>query len=96
MPAREAGAPTHTHRPEPNDPPFISGEWVGWYVVIDPCRTVSYEINALLLQYTLNLLNIIYIRAGNADAAVDIAITVLNNFKLKRDTVQTEDDLPAQ
>ena len=70
--------------------------WMGWYVIVNPCRSVSYDVNAVLLQHATNLLNIIHIHASNADTAVDIAVTVLNNFDLKRDAVQTENDLPTQ
>lgn len=55
---------------------------VGWYVVISPSHTISYEINAFLLQYALNRLNILHVNAGNANATVNLAVTVLNNFKL--------------
>lgn len=61
-----------------------------------PCRTVLDDVNAILLQYTLNLLNILHIHASNTDTALDLTVTVLNDLKLKRDTVQTENDLPAQ
>lgn len=60
------------------------------------CHIISDDVNVMLLQYAPNLLNILHIHAGNADTALDLAITVLNNFKLKRDTVRTENDLPAQ
>lgn len=69
---------------------------VGWYVVITPCRTISYDVNVVLLQHLPDLLNIIHIHTGNTNAAVDIAVTVLNNFKLKRNAVQTKNDFPAQ
>lgn len=59
-------------------------------------HTISYEVNAILLQYTPNLLDILHINAGDTDIALDLTITVLNNFDLKRDTVQTKNDLPAQ
>ena len=59
-------------------------------------RTVSYDVNTVLLQHALNLPNIIRIHAGNTNAAVDIAITALKNFELKRDTIQTENNVPAQ
>lgn len=60
------------------------------------CRTVSNDVNTVLLQHTPNLLDIIHIHAGNTNATVDIAVTVLNDLDLKRDTVQTENDFPAQ
>ena len=64
-----------------------------WYVV---CHSVLYDVNTPLLQHTPNLLNILHIQAGNADAALDLAVAVLHDFKLKRDTVQTKNDFPAQ
>lgn len=69
---------------------------VGWYIVVSHCHTVSYEVNAFLLQYALNRLNILLILAGNTNVTLDLAVTVLNNFKLKRDTIQTENDVPAR
>ena len=69
---------------------------VGWRVVVSLCNTVSQNVNAALLQHATNLLNILHIHAGNADTNLDLAVTVLNNFELKRDAVQTENDLPAQ
>ena len=71
-------------------------EWVGWHVAVIPCHTISYEVNALLLQYALNRLNILLILAGNANVALDLAVTILKNFELKRDTIQTENDVPAR
>lgn len=70
--------------------------WVGWCVVVSLCHTVSQNVNVVLLQHATDLLNIIHIHAGNANAALNLTITVLNNFDLKRDAVQPEDDLPAQ
>ena len=64
-----------------------------WHVI---GHTVSYEINTLLLQYALNRLNILLILAGNADITLDLAVTVLKNFELKRDTIQTKNDMPAR
>ena len=69
--------------------------WTYWYVTGLP-HTISHNVNPPPLQYTPNLLNILHIYASNANAALNLAITVLNDFKLKRDTVQTENDLPAQ
>lgn len=69
---------------------------VSWHVIVDLCHTVSDDVNALLLQHTPNLLNILLIHAGNADAALNLTVTALNNFNLKRDTIQTKDDCPAQ
>ena len=65
-------------------------------VRVSLCHVVSDDVNVVLLQHTPNLLNILHIHAGNADAALDLAVTVLNDFKLKRDAVQTKNDLPAQ
>lgn len=69
--------------------------WVGRYVV-NLCHTVSYDVNTVLLQHAPNLLSVPRINTSNANATVDITITVLNNFELKRDTVQTENDPPTQ
>lgn len=66
------------------------------YVIVGLCHIVSYEVNAFLLQYALNRLNILLILAGNANVTLDLAVTVLKNFELKRDTVQTENDVPAR
>ena len=60
------------------------------------CHITLDDVNTPLLQYAPNLLNIIHIHASNTDTTLDLAVTVLNNFELKRDTVQTENDLPAQ
>lgn len=62
----------------------------------EPCHTISYDVNTVLLQHLPDLLNIIHIHASNTNATLNLAVTVLNNFKLKRDTVQAKDDLPAQ
>lgn len=69
--------------------------WANQYVV-SLCHTVSHNINTALLQYAPNLLSLLQINTTNANATVDITITVLHDFKLKRDTVQTKNDLPAQ
>lgn len=69
---------------------------VGWHVATSHCHTVSYEINTPPLQYALNRLNILLIHTSNTNATVNLAVTVLNNFKLKRDTIQTKNDLPTQ
>ena len=61
-----------------------------------PCHTISHNVNTVLLQRAPNLLNLLLIHTTNANATVDITITVLNNFKLKRNTVQTKNDLSAQ
>lgn len=60
------------------------------------CRIVLDDVNAILLQYTPNLLSILHIHASNTDTVLDFAVTVLNNFELKRDAIQTENDFPAQ
>lgn len=70
--------------------------WTHWYVAVSHCHTVSYEVNAFLLQHALNRLNILLILAGNANVTLDLAVTVLKNFELKRDTIQTENDVPAR
>lgn len=70
--------------------------WVSQYVIVDLCRTTLDDVNTVLFQHAADLLNIIHIHAGNADTTFDLAVTVLNNFKLKRDAVQTKNDLPAQ
>lgn len=62
----------------------------------DVGNTVSYEVNTFLLQYALNLLNILPILAGNANVTLKLAVTVLKNFELKRDTIQTKNDVPAR
>lgn len=64
-----------------------------WYVVY---RTVLYDVNTPLLQHATDLLNILHIHAGNANAAIDLAVTVLKNLELECDTVQTKNDFPAQ
>ena len=65
-------------------------------VIIGLRHTVSYDVNATPLKHAPNPLNILHIHAGNANATVDLAVTILNNLELKRDAVQTENDLPAQ
>ena len=67
-----------------------------WYVIVNLCCTVSYEVNAFLLQYALNRLNILLILAGDANVAIDLAVTVFKNFELKRDTIQAENYMPAR
>lgn len=64
--------------------------------IVNLRRPISDDVNTVLLQYPPNLLNIIHIHAGNTNAALELAITVLNDFELKRDTVQTKNDFPAQ
>lgn len=68
---------------------------VGRYVV-SLCRTVSHNVNTVLLQCAPNLFNLLLIHTTNTNATVNLAVTVLNNFELKRDTVQPENYLPAQ
>ena len=65
-------------------------------LIVNPCLTVSDNINTFLLQRTPNLLNILHFHTGNTDAAIDIAVTMLNDFELKRDAIQAKDDFPAQ
>ena len=60
------------------------------------CHTALDDVNAILFQHTPNLLNIIHIHAGDTDTTVDITVTVLNDLELKRDTIQTKNDFPAQ
>lgn len=69
---------------------------VGWHVAVSHCHAISHNVNTVLLQCAPNLLNLLLIHTTNANATVDLAITVLNNFKLKRDTVQAKNDFPAQ
>ena len=102
-PALRAYAARVVERPGKRDPiaeshfdmTFQVG-WVGRYAAVTPCHTVSYEIDAFLLQYALNRLNILLILAGNANVTLDLAITILKNFELKRDSIQTENDVPAR
>lgn len=70
--------------------------WVGWYVAVSHCHAISHNVNTVLLQCAPNLLNLLLIHTTNANATVNLTITVLHNFKLKRDTVQTKNDFPAQ
>ena len=69
--------------------------WTHWYVA-GLCRTISHNVNTVLLQYAPNLFNLLLIHTTNANATVNLTITVLHNFKLKRDTVQTKNNFPAQ
>lgn len=69
--------------------------WTYWYVA-SLRRTVSHNVNTMLLQYSPNLLSLPLIHAGNANAVFNPAINVLNNFELKRDTLQAKNDLPTQ
>lgn len=70
--------------------------WMGWYVAVSPCHAISHNVNIILLQSAPNLLNLLLIHTTNTNAAVNLAVTILHNFKLKRDTVQTKNDVPAQ
>lgn len=67
--------------------------WTSWYVV---GRTVSHNVNTVLLQCAPNLLNLLLIHTSNTNATVDLTVTVLHDFELKRDTVQPKNDFPAQ
>ena len=69
--------------------------WTYWYVA-NLCRTVSHNVNTPLLQCAPNLLNLLLIHTTNTNATVDLAVTVLHNFELKRDAVQAKNDFPAQ
>lgn len=102
---RGAGASAHTYRSEPNGPPSPAtrsrragtkpyGLETG--LGAGRCRTVSHNVNTVLLQCAPNLFNLLLIHTTNANATVDITITVLNNFELKRDTVQAKNYLSAQ
>lgn len=67
-------------------------EWVG----MSFCHTALEDVNVILLQHAPNLLSILRIHTSNTNAALNLTVTVLNDFELKRDTVQTENNLPAQ
>ena len=69
--------------------------WTYWYVT-GLCRTVSHNVNTVLLQHAPNLLSLLRVYASNTNATVHPADMVLNNFELKRDAVQPENDFPAQ
>lgn len=56
---------------------------VGWYVIAVLCYTVSHNINTVLLQHAPNLFNLLLIHTTNANATVDLAVSVLNNFELE-------------
>lgn len=64
-----------------------------WHVV---GRPISHNVNTVLLQRAPNLLNLLLIHTTNTNATVDLTVTVLHDFKLKRDTIQTKNDFPAQ
>lgn len=88
--ARKQNTITKTHSQS-----NLSG-WMGWHAIVNPCRTVSYEVNAFLLQHALNRLNIPLILAGDANVTLDLAVTVLKNFELERNTIQAENYMPAR
>ena len=67
--------------------------WVGVSLL---CRAVLDDVDTVLFQHTPNLLNILHIHAGNTDTALDPTVTMLKNFDLKRDAVQTKNNFPAQ
>lgn len=69
---------------------------VGWYVIVDFCRIALDDVNVVLLQHSPNLLSFLRVHASNTNTTLDLTVTVLNNFELKRDAVQTENDFPAQ
>lgn len=56
---------------------------VGWHVAVSPCHAISHNINTILLQCTPNLFNLLLIHSTNANAAINLAVTILNNFELK-------------
>ena len=56
---------------------------VGWYVIVGLCHAVSYDVNTILLQHAPNLLNILHIHTSNTNAALNLAVTVLNDLELK-------------
>jgi len=69
--------------------------WTYWYVA-GLCHTVLDDVNTVLLQHAPNLLSFLRIHASNANTALDLAVTVLNNFELKRDALQPKNDFPTQ
>lgn len=69
--------------------------WTYWYVA-GPCCTVSHNLNTMFLQCAPNLFNLLLIHTTNANTTVNLTVTVLNDFELKRDTVQPKNYLPAQ
>lgn len=73
--------------------PFKSGGWIGMPLL---CHIILDDVNVILLQHAPNFLDIIHIYAGNTNATLNPAVKVLNDFKLKRDAVQTKNDFPAQ
>lgn len=71
-------------------------DWMGWYVTVSHRHAISHNVNTILLQRAPNLFNLLLIHTTNANATINLTVTVLNNFELKRDTVQTKNYLPAQ
>lgn len=69
---------------------------VGWCVAVSHLHAISHNVNAVLLQCAPNLLNLLLIHTTNTNTTVNLAVTVLHNFKLKRDALQTKNDFPAQ
>lgn len=69
---------------------------VGWHVIAVLCYTVSHNVNTVLLQHAPNLLGLLRVYASNTNTTLELAITVLNNFDLKRDALQPKNDFPAQ
>lgn len=67
-----------------------------WYAAVSFRHAISHNVNTVLLQCAPNLFNLLLIHTTNTNATVNPTITVLHNFKLKRDTVQTKNDFPAQ
>lgn len=70
--------------------------WTHWYVAVSYCHAISHNVNTVLLQCAPNLFNLLLIHTTNANATVDLTITVLHDFELKCDTVQAKNDFPAQ
>lgn len=70
--------------------------WTYWYAAVSHYHVISHNVNTVLLQYAPNLLNVLLIHAGNTNATVNPTVTVLHNFKLKRDAVQTKNDFPTR
>lgn len=87
---RGADTPTHAYRSEPNGPhPTVTRSRWAWHAI-------SHNVNTTPLQCAPNLFNLLLIHATNTDTTIDLTVTVLHNFELKRDTVQTKNDFPAQ
>lgn len=69
---------------------------VDWYVAVSPCHAISHNVNTVLLQHAPNLFNLLLIHTTNTNTTINLTVTVLHDFKLKTDTVQTKNDFPAQ